>query len=99
GGVAPGPIEIRAVPHVTIKARYFDSAGKPRSGHDQTLIGRFNGDFYFTDSNNPGKDGWFEIRAPRGLQEAEIDLSTNEHSALRWRLGHDAPLMRSRRVK
>lgn len=98
GGVAPGPIEIRAVPHVTIKARYFDSAGKPRSGHDQTLFGFVDGGSYVADSSNPGKDGWFEIRAPRGLQRAEINLSTNEHSALRWRLGDKAPLMRTRQM-
>jgi hypothetical protein len=92
-------VEIRAVPHVVIRATMVDSKGKPKSGHQVTLFGRMDGGFYAEESSTPGKDGKLEVRAPHGLQKAELDLITNEHSALRWRMSHDAPLHRGRRVK
>jgi beta-lactamase regulating signal transducer with metallopeptidase domain len=98
-GIPQQELEIRAVPHVVIRATVLSSAGKPRSGHQQTLFGRMDGGFYAEQSSTPGKDGKFEVRAPHGLQGAELDLITNEHSALRWRMSHDAPMRRGRRVK
>jgi hypothetical protein len=99
GGAAPGPLEIRAVPHVVIQGTYLNSAGRPRTGSEVTLFGRVDGGFYYTRSNSPGEDGKFELRVPHGLEQAELDLITNEHSALRWRLKHDQPLQRGRRIK
>jgi hypothetical protein len=99
GGLAPQELEIRAVPHVVIKATVLNSAGKPRSGHELTLFGRMDGNFYAEQSSVPGNDGKLEVKVPHGLQQVELDLMTNEHSALRWRMSHDAPLRRGRRVK
>jgi hypothetical protein len=98
-GSQPKPLEIRAVPHVIVQGTYLDSAGKPRRGHEVRLFGRVDSDFYYTQSNSPGEDGKFEIRAPHGLEKAELDLITNEHSSLRWRMAHDQPLRRGRRPK
>lgn len=98
-GTAPESLEIRAVPHVVIKGTYLNSAGKPRTGHELSLFGRMDGDFYFDRSSTPGKDGKFEVKVPHGLQQAELDLSTNEHSSLRWRLSPDESLKRGRRIK
>jgi beta-lactamase regulating signal transducer with metallopeptidase domain/5-hydroxyisourate hydrolase-like protein (transthyretin family) len=97
-GSAPEPLEIRAVPHVVIQGTYLSSAFKPRRGHEVSLFGRMDGEFYYVRSNTPGEDGKFEIKAPHGLQKAELDMSTNEHSSLRWRMAHDEPLKRGRRV-
>jgi beta-lactamase regulating signal transducer with metallopeptidase domain len=97
-GKAPEPFDIRAVPHVVIRGTYLDSADKPRRGHEISLFGRMDGEFYFAHSTTPGKDGKFEAKAPHGA-DVQIDLVTNEHSALRWRMSHDAPLQRGRDVK
>jgi hypothetical protein len=93
------PLEIRAVPHVIVRGRYFDSKGKPRSGHEQTLIAQHNGQFYVAESNNAGADGWFEFKVPHGLEKAQIDLTTNEHSALRWRMKPSDPLQNRDEIK
>jgi hypothetical protein len=64
-----------------------------------TLIGRMDGNFYAEPSSVPGEDGKFEVKAPHGLQQVDLDLVTNEHSSLRWRMSHDSPLRRGRRIK
>lgn len=92
-GVPNDPIEIRATPHVIVRGRFFDGQGQPRESHEQSLFGKFNGTFFFARSTLPGKDGWFEFKVPHGIEEVEIDLSTNEHSSLRWRLKSDDPLV------
>jgi hypothetical protein len=99
GGAAPEPLEIRAVPHVVIQGTYLNSAGKPRNGSEVSLFGRLDGDFFHTESSTPGENGKFELLAPHGLEQPELDLVTNEHSALRWRMRHDDPLKRGRRIK
>jgi hypothetical protein len=98
-GKAPDDLEIRAVPHVYIHATYLNSEGQPRSGHEVSLFGRMDGEFFFTRSTRPGDDGKLELKLPHGLQEVELDLSTNEHSSLRWRKSPDAPLQNGRRVE
>ena len=56
-GVGPELLEIRTVPHVEISATYLDSDGKPRSGHEVTLFGKWDGDFYAEESSVPQADG------------------------------------------
>jgi beta-lactamase regulating signal transducer with metallopeptidase domain/5-hydroxyisourate hydrolase-like protein (transthyretin family) len=92
-------IEIRAVPHVVIQATVLNSKGKPSSGHQLTLFGRMDGNFYAEQSSTPGKDGKLEVKAPHGLQQVELDLMTNEHGSLRWRKSPTEPLRNGRRVK
>ncbi|MEQ1830366.1 MAG: M56 family metallopeptidase, partial [Pirellula sp.] len=92
----PAPLELRAVPHVLIRGRFFDSKGNPRRSHEQNMFGKYNGSFTFIESTLPGADGWFEFRVPHGMTEAKADWITNEHSSLRWRLKSDQPLKRSR---
>jgi beta-lactamase regulating signal transducer with metallopeptidase domain/5-hydroxyisourate hydrolase-like protein (transthyretin family) len=98
-GAAPESVDIHAVPHVLIKGTYLNSAGKPRSGHEISMFGYVDSSFFYTRSTSPHEDGKFEIRAPHGVQKVELDLITNEHSALRWRLKPDEPLKRGRRIK
>lgn len=82
----PEPVEVRALPHVIVRGRFFDAQGNPRASHDQHLFARYNGEFYFTGSTKPGKDGWFEFKVPHGSSDVQVNLITNEHSSLRWRL-------------
>ncbi len=99
GGEIADPIEIRAVPHVVLRGRFFDSQGQPRASHQQHVFGRANGEGYFANSTVPGKDGWFEFKLPHGVENVELRLSTNEHSSLRWRLKPDEPLTYGRRIQ
>ena len=60
---------IRALPHVVIEARNFDSKGKPCNGSHWFLSGRIDGVFW-------GSQGWlddsgrFAILVPLGLEMA-----------------------------
>jgi protocatechuate 3,4-dioxygenase beta subunit len=93
----PDPIEVRAAPHVLIEAQYYDSKGKPTTGHDCSVWGQIDGVFWHTMAKADAK-GHFLIKAPHGLENAHMDLMTNEHGVLRWRLGKDGELHNSRDV-
>jgi hypothetical protein len=92
-GEPADPIEIRAMPHVILRGRFFDGQGNPRASHEQHVFGEMNGQFVFAESTLPGKDGWFEFKLPHGVQRVRLRLTTNEHSSLRWRRTADEPLV------
>jgi hypothetical protein len=97
-GMAPEPIEVRAVPHVVIEAQYYDSKGKKTRGHAGHMFGRMNkNDFWFGEGKMDA-DGKMTLLVPHGLTEARLSLMTNEHGVLRWRRGKDAPLTAQREV-
>ncbi|MCA9129116.1 MAG: hypothetical protein KDB22_18640 [Planctomycetales bacterium] len=83
------PIEVRALPHVIVRGRFFDGQGNPRSSHEQHIFAQFRGDSYFAQSTKPTDDGWFEFRVPHGSENVQVSLITNEHSSLRWRTTPD----------
>jgi hypothetical protein len=91
-------VEIRAVPHVVVEIQQLDSAGKPKKTHAITLWGRSGDSGYWTDGR-PDADGKILIKAPKGLGEAELSLSTNEHGATRFRWAKDGPLFNDRRIR
>ncbi|MFV1967671.1 MAG: carboxypeptidase regulatory-like domain-containing protein [Pirellulaceae bacterium] len=93
------PIEIRAVPYILIRGRFFNSKGEPRASHQQDLFARMNDEPIFARSTRPGEDGWFEFKVPHGAENVQVSLSTNEHSALRWRKKPDDPLTYGRRIE
>jgi hypothetical protein len=97
-GETPEPLEIRASQHVVIEAQSYDSKGRRRRGHDCSLFGRIGGGFWHT-QGRPDRTGKIVIRAPHGLEDAQLDLMTNEHGALRHRPSPGAPLSNSRQVK
>ncbi len=86
------PFVIQAVPHVLVRGRFFNSKGEPRASHQQNLWARMNDEPVFANSTVPGEDGWFEFKVPRGAEDVQVALRTNEHSALRWRMKPDDPL-------
>jgi beta-lactamase regulating signal transducer with metallopeptidase domain/uncharacterized GH25 family protein len=96
-GAEPQPVEVRAVPHVTIMAQHVDSKGKPTSGHEFFVFGRLDGQFWHTRANRDGL-GKYVVNVPHGLEQVQLDLMTNEHGVLRWRRGQDGPLNNQRRV-
>ncbi len=85
-GETPGPVVIRGVPQVVIEGQYYDSRGKPRSGHEPDLWGRLAdkalGDqgVFFSTQGDVDRNGHFVIRAPKGLTEARLNVITNEHT-------------------
>jgi hypothetical protein len=92
------PLEIRAVPHVVVEAQIYDSKRNKRGGHDVWFVGELDGAFWSANPH-PTADGTFVMRAPHGLEDARIDLSTNEHSCLQFRIAKDAPLTHSRTIR
>ncbi len=83
--------KIQAAPTVTFSAQYLDSQGKPTTGHSCYLFGEMNGIWYH-DRISPDREGKISAKIPRGLEKVRVDLSTNEHGALRYRLASDQTL-------
>jgi beta-lactamase regulating signal transducer with metallopeptidase domain len=91
------PLLVQAVPHVWLDAQILDSKGKPQRGHEGSVFGKLDGEFYFGDLK-PDKKGHFHCMIPHGLEDAKIDFMTNEHGALRIRLGKGKPLIHGRQL-
>jgi hypothetical protein len=104
------PVELRAVAHLIVEAQYLDSKGKPSRGHECFIFGELEGgllgslvgsrDTLLWDSvARPDANGRFVIRVPRGLKKVRMHLVTNEHGALRYRLGKGTPLSNKHEVQ
>jgi hypothetical protein len=96
-GENPEPVEVRAAPHVTIEAQYYDPKGKKTRGHEFHVFGRIDGTFWFGQGKGDG-EGHIVANIPHGLEEVQVNLMTNEHGVLRWRRGKDGTLNTSRRL-
>ena len=99
-GEMPEPIIIKAADTVTIEAQIYDSAGKPRSGHGVDFWGRTSdkrGDYFYA-TERPNAEGHFKFEVPKGMSEAKLTFSTNEHQALRYRLAPGEPLRAEREL-
>src|SRR4029077_4861740 len=91
------PLEIRAMPHVLIEGGWVDSQRKPRSGWALMINGRIDGQFWHAQGEVSG-DGKFSVKVPHGLERAQIDIMTNEHAAMRYRIGPEGKLSNNRNV-
>jgi RNA polymerase sigma factor (sigma-70 family) len=96
-GEEPEPVEVRAVPHVVVEAHYFDSNGKPARGHGSFIHGRLDKSFW-SRQTTVDKNGKMVVLVPHGLEQVGLDLSTNEHGALRWRKAKGEPLSNKRTI-
>jgi beta-lactamase regulating signal transducer with metallopeptidase domain/protocatechuate 3,4-dioxygenase beta subunit len=96
-GENPDPIEVRASPHIVIEAQAFDSKGKKARSHEFHVFGQIDGTFWFGQAKGD-PDGRLIARVPHGLEQVQLDLSTNEHGALRWRRGDKGELHNQRRI-
>jgi uncharacterized GH25 family protein/beta-lactamase regulating signal transducer with metallopeptidase domain len=97
--VKPAPLVFRAVPRVELRARWVDSKGKPARGYQFYVLGQLDGKSWVARSTRPDeKTGRTVVAVPHGLQDARLNLITNEHSSLRWRLKPGDALRRGRYV-
>jgi hypothetical protein len=96
-GEGPQPLEVRASPFVVIAGQWLDSKGQPKSGWGSFLFGRIDGDSWF-EQTRPDAQGKFSLKVPHGLENVQLDISTNEHASARHRIGKDAPLKDGRRI-
>jgi beta-lactamase regulating signal transducer with metallopeptidase domain len=92
------PITIQAVPHVEFRGQYVDSKGQPNPGHDISIFGQLDGQ-WFHQQLHPDNNGKIVGRLPHGLEKARLEAITNEHSALHVRLKKDGPLVNPRDVE
>ncbi len=90
-GDEPAPLEIRAVPHCTIEARWLDGGGKPTRGFAGHVAGTVGADYWHAPAH-VAADGRVVVRAPRGMKQARLGIMTNEHGALLFRTAPGAPL-------
>jgi beta-lactamase regulating signal transducer with metallopeptidase domain/uncharacterized GH25 family protein len=96
-GKKPEALELRAVPNVTIEAQIYDSKGKPTRGHELFIFGQIDKTSWFG-QGKPDANGHIVAQVPHGLENAQLDLMTNEHGVLRHRMGKDGTLKNQRRV-
>jgi Carboxypeptidase regulatory-like domain len=97
-GDTPAPLEIRALPSVVIEGHWLDSKGQPKGGWSSFIFGRMDGSFWNTQAH-PDPQGRFSAKVPHGLEQVQLDISTNEHATTRHRIGKDGPLVEGRTVK
>ncbi|MEX2140537.1 MAG: M56 family metallopeptidase [Pirellulales bacterium] len=89
---------VRAVPHVQFEGQYVDSKGEKKSGWSLHVVGRIDGEFYFGQLR-PDADGKIVGMLPHGMERTELDVVSNEHGAIRVRLGKDKPLVGGRDIQ
>jgi hypothetical protein len=89
-------IELQAVPHVVFNGQYVDSKGKNTRGHEIFLFGELDGQSWFG-QGRPDANGTIALRVPHGLKSARVQLMTNEHGALRYRMKKDGELHNEQR--
>ena len=76
------PLVLQAVPHVLITVQHFTPKGDHSSGHSPSITGSFDGhQTRIREGRRTGK-GAFKLMAPHGLEGAELQFFTNEHSGL-----------------
>jgi beta-lactamase regulating signal transducer with metallopeptidase domain len=95
------PLKIQAAETVVIEAQIYDSAGKPRSGHEIHFHGfaATPKEEFYSAHGRPDKDGRIVLKVPMGLRRCEIDLSCNEHQVLRYKWSPTGSLFAGRELK
>jgi protocatechuate 3,4-dioxygenase beta subunit len=96
-GEVPDPLEVRASPFVVIEGQWLDSKEQPKSGWASNVFGRMDGSFWHAMTRIDAQ-GKFSLKVPHGLEQVQLDISTNEHASTRHRIGKDGPLTEGRRV-
>jgi beta-lactamase regulating signal transducer with metallopeptidase domain len=96
-GETPEALELRAAPHVVIEAQWLDGKGQPTWGFEHHIFGQIDGTFWFGEAK-PDDKGKVIARVPHGLENVQFGLMTNEHGALKYRLGKDARLQSGRQI-
>jgi len=97
-GETAAPLEIRASPTVVIEGHWVDSKGQPKGGWSSFIGGKLDGSSWNTLAH-PDPQGRFSVEVPHGLEDAQVDISTNEHATTRHRIGAGRPLVEGRTVR
>src|SRR5204862_4998412 len=87
----------RAVPHVVIEDQFVDSKGNSRSGHEPFVFGEIDKKNFFMQAQITDK-GKITVLVPHGLEKTRMQITTNEHGALRWRMNKDGKLSSTRDI-
>jgi beta-lactamase regulating signal transducer with metallopeptidase domain len=90
-GETPAPLEIRALPTVVIEGHWVDSKRQPGWGFTIGVGGKMDGASWITPAY-PDPQGRFSVKVPHGLEKAHFSIMTNEHAAMRHRVGKGGPL-------
>ncbi len=88
---ASKPFVIQAVPHVLISLQHFKPSGENSGGHSPSMMGKFDGQFYWNRSGRRTGKGGYELMVPHGIEDAELRFITNEHFALMVQLAGSEP--------
>jgi protocatechuate 3,4-dioxygenase beta subunit len=96
-GEKPEAVEVRAVPHVIVEAQYYDSKGKTRRGHAPFIFGQIDGQSWFSETKADA-EGKVSVMVPHGLEQARLQMMSNEHGSLRWRKAKGDALSRGREI-
>jgi protocatechuate 3,4-dioxygenase beta subunit len=96
-GEMPEPLEVRAVPHAEIEVQWVDAGGKPTWGFNHHIFGQIDGTAWFGEAAPDGK-GHVVARVPHGMENVQLNLMTNEHHAIRYRMEKGGPLQSGHRI-
>ncbi len=97
-GHEPQFVEIRAVPHVVVEARYHDSEGNTLGGRRQTLWGFIKEELWSAEVE-PDSAGKYVFLAPRGMERASLPIVPPfQANALQYRASPNGPLMHAREI-
>lgn len=83
----PQVVNLQGIPHVYVSGKFVNAKGEPTSGHMPHLFGKVNDDYMFFEGEKGEEKGDFFIMVPHGMQDAKISFITNEHSALKIKVG------------
>jgi beta-lactamase regulating signal transducer with metallopeptidase domain/protocatechuate 3,4-dioxygenase beta subunit len=97
-GVETPPVEIRAVPHVVVEARYHDRKGNTSGGRRQTLWGFVHDELWHVEVD-PDDRGRYVFLAPKGMERASMPIvPPSQANALQYRTTPGGPLMHAREI-
>jgi hypothetical protein len=88
----PKPVEIRAVPHVTVRVQNVDGAGKPIPGREVVLIGAVKSKMDYQIKGVPDEQGAIVMLVPKGVRDVTLIISGDQSHAMRFRQGKDGAL-------
>jgi hypothetical protein len=79
---ADKPFVIQAVPHVLINVQVYKPDGQVSRGHSPHMSGEFDGRHIWIRKGKETGEGAYQLMAPHGMKNAQLNFITNEHSAL-----------------
>lgn len=96
-GKATQTVEVRAVPHVLVGIQQLDGRGQPHKSHEIHMFGLLGGQSWWG-TGRPDDNGRVIVKVPKGMTNAQFDISVNEHQSSRYRWSDDAPWRNERKM-